>query len=396
MKQIPYRIHDADNHYYEPDDCFTRHIEAPYKQRTVWIDRQQGGPGRMYVGGERCHFFSVGAADSIGAPGIMKAFLRGDTEDGGSPSLQPINGLDVPEFVSRTARLARMDAQRVEACLMLPTAGVGVEPQLREHSEVLYPSIRAFNRWLEEDWGYGGDGRVYGAPLISLFDLNEAITELERLLARGARFVVLTAGPIAGRAPADPYFDPFWARCEEAGINVVYHIGRTPFSEMYNTPWGLRPHPPSHRHSFMEWAISFTDRPIVDTLTALIADNLFGRFPRLKVLSVEYGSSWVAPLLTKLDHIARLYSKDMWRFGTPPAKPSNTFRQNIWIAPFYEDDVVGLARLIGVDHVLNGSDYPHPEGLKEPLEFADELEGLTDAEVKRIMRDNFAELVSTS
>jgi len=46
--------------------------------------------------------------------------------------------------------------------------------------------------------------------------------------------------------------------------------------------------------------------------------------------------------------------------------------------------------------LLNGSDYPHPEGLKEPLEFADELEGLTDAEVKRIMRDNFAELVSTS
>ncbi len=396
MKQIPYRIHDADNHYYEPDDCFTRHIEAPFKQRTVWIDRQQNGPGRMYVGDERCHFFSVGAADSIGAPGIMKAFLRGDTEDGGSPSLQPINGLEIPEFVSRSARLARMDAQRVEACLMLPTAGVGVETQLREHSEVLYPSVRAFNRWLEEDWGYGGDGRVYGAPLISLFDLNEAITELERLLTRGARFVVLTAGPIAGRAPADPYFDPFWARCEEAGVNVVYHIGRTPFSEMYNTPWGLRPHPPSHRHSFMEWAISFTDRPIIDTLTALIADNLFGRFPRLKVLSVEYGSSWVAPLLTKLDHIARLYSKDMWRFGTPPSKPSDTFRDNIWVAPFYEDDVVGLARLIGAGHVLNGSDYPHPEGLREPLEFVDELEGLNDEDVKRIMRDNFAELVSAA
>jgi predicted TIM-barrel fold metal-dependent hydrolase len=393
VRQIPYRIHDADNHYYEPDDCFTRHIEAAYKKQTVWIDRRDSGPSRMYVGGERCHFFSVGAADSIGSPGIMKAFLRGETEEGGSPSLHPINGLEVPEFVSRSARLAKMDAQQVEAALLLPTAGVGVETQLREHPQVLYPSVRAFNRWLEEDWGYGADGRLYGAPLISLFDLSAAVSELDRLLARGARFVVLTAGPFAGRSPAEPYFDPFWARCEEAGINVVYHIGRTPFSEMYNTPWGLRPHPPSHRHSFMEWALSFTDRPIVDTLTALIADNLFGRFPRLKILSVEYGSSWVAPLLTKLDHIARLYSKDMWRFGPPPSSPTETFRRNVWIVPFYEDDVVDLANRIGCEHVLNGSDYPHPEGLAEPLEFLEEIEALSDAQVKRIMRDNFAELV---
>src|SRR5690606_10867989 len=159
-------INDADNHFYEPDDCFTRHIEAPFKKRTVWIDRRGDGPSRMYVGDQRCHFFSVGAGDSVGAPGVMKAFLRGETDEGGSPSLQPINALAVPEFVDRKRRLAKMDEQRVEKCLMLPTAGVGVEPQLRETPDVLYPSLRAYNRWLEEDWGYGADGRIYGAPLL--------------------------------------------------------------------------------------------------------------------------------------------------------------------------------------------------------------------------------------
>ncbi len=397
MPHLPYAIYDADNHYYEPDDCFTRHIEAKYARRTVWLDRRgdAGVPARMYVGDERCHFFSVGAGDSVGPPGAMKEFLRGASDLGGSPSLHPIDGLAVPEFVDRKARLAKMDEQRVEACLMLPTTGVGVEPQLREprHREALYPSLRAFNRWLEEDWGFGGDGRIYGAPLCSLVDLNEAICELERLLTRGARFVILTAGPVEGRSPADPAFDPFWARCEEAGINVVYHIGRTPFSEIYNVPWGLRPHPPSHRHSLMEYAISFTERPIVDTLTALIADNLFGRFPRLKVLTVEYGSSWVGSLLTKLDHIARLYSVDLWRFGPPPAIPSETFRQNVWVTPFFEDDVVGLVQRIGVDHVLGGSDYPHPEGLARPAEFADELMALAPDAVRKLMRDNLAGLV---
>ena len=393
MTSLPYRIFDADTHYYEPDDCFTRHIESRFKQRTVWIDRSGSGAGRMYIGTERCHFFSVGAGDSIGPPGIMKAFLRGQSEEGGSPSLSPINALAVPEFVDRAARLATMDAQDVEACLILPTTGVGVETQLRETPEVLYPSLRAFNRWLEEDWGFGAAGRIYGAPLLSLFDLDAGITELERVLATGARFAILTAGPVAGRSPADPYFDPFWARCQEARLNVVYHIGRTPFSEMYNPPWGLRPHPPSHRHSLMEWALSFTERPIVDTITALVADNLFGRFPRLRILSIEYGSTWVAPLVRKLDHLARLYSKDMWRFGVPPLKPSETIRQNIWVAPFFEDDIGVLAQAIGTVHILGGSDYPHPEGLLWPAEFADELDGFTAADVRRIMRDNLAGLI---
>jgi predicted TIM-barrel fold metal-dependent hydrolase len=398
MTKTPdYRIHDADQHYYEPDDCYSRHIEERFKRKTMWIDRSTPGtPGRMYVGDERCQFFSVGAADSIGAPGMMKAFLKGASEEGGSPSLNPIDGLAIPEFVDAKARIARMDEQQIESCLMLPTTGIGIEPQLREekHRAALYPSIRAFNRWLEEDWGYGLDGRIYGAPMISLVDLEEATIEIDRLIRAGARFVVLTAGPIEGRSPGDPYFDPFWARCSEAGMNVVFHIGNTPFGEMYSQPWGLRPHPPSHRHSLMEYFLAFTERPVVDTLTSLIADNLFGRFPSLRVLSVEYGSSWVAPMLGKLEKLARLYSKDMWRFGTPPLSPTETFKKNVWVAPFYEDDVVGLAQTIGAERVLNGSDYPHPEGLEKPVEFVEELEGLSDHEIKRIMRENFAELVS--
>jgi predicted TIM-barrel fold metal-dependent hydrolase len=99
-------------------------------------------------------------------------------------------------------------------------------------------------------------------------------------------------------------------------------------------------------------------------------------------------------MLRKLDHISRLYSKDMWRFGAPPLKPSDTFRQNVWVTPFYEDDVIGLVAQIGATRVLAGSDYPHPEGLQWPAEFADELDGLDAAATRRILRDNLAELVA--
>ena len=394
MSKLDYGIYDADNHYYESDDCYTRHIESRFKDKTVWVDRKDDGPARMYVGKDRCNFFSVAVGDHIGPPGIMKAFLKGETEEGGNVNLEPIDAKSIPEFIEKGARLVKMDEQGVDACLMLPTAGVGVEPQLRRDPELLFASLRAFNRWVEEDWGYGKDGRIYGAPVLSLVDLDMALVELDRVIEAGARFIVLTCGPVEGRSPGDPHFDPFWARCQAADMNVVYHIGSTSCAAAYNPPWGLRAAPPSHRHSFMEYALSFTDRPIVDTLTALIGDNVFDRFPCLRVLTVEYGAAWLGPMLRKLDHIARLVSKDMWRFGRPRHAPGEYFRQNIWVTPFYEDDVPGVANLIGAAHVLNGSDYPHPEGLAEPAEFVDELDGLSADAVRSIMRENLAGLVA--
>lgn len=395
MSPLDYRIHDADNHYYEPDDCFTRHIEAAYRDATVWVDRNQpDGVGRVFHGDKRLGFFSAAVGDHVGPPGIMKEFLKGQTDEGGHVNLNPINAQEIPAFVERNARLALMDEQGVESCLMIPTMGVGVEWELRTTPEVLYPSLRSYNRWVEEDWGFGGDGRIYSCAMLSLVDLDQALTELERVAKLGARFIVLTAGPIHGHSPADPIFDPFWARIEEMGINVVYHIGATPFGEMYSKPWGARANPPSHRHSAFEMCLAFTERPVADTLMALVLDNLFGRFPKLNVLSVEYGSSWVAPLLHKMDHVARLHSPDAWRFGPLPGSPSEMFRQNVSVAPFFEDDVPTLAGVIGADRVLNGSDFPHPEGLAEPIEFLEELDGLSDGDVRRIMRDNFAALVA--
>jgi hypothetical protein len=101
----------------------------------------------------------------------------------------------------------------------------------------------------------------------------------------------------------------------------------------------------------------------------------------------------VAPLLRKLDAVARLYSKDMWRFGTPPGTPSELVSRHVWVSPFFEDDVPRLAARIGVGQVLAGSDYPHPEGLAAPVDFLDELGGMSDTDVRKIMRDNFAGLI---
>ena len=87
MKELGYRIIDCDNHYYEPDDCFRRHIESRYRDRTVWVDRSRtDGFGTMMLGDERLNFFSVGVGDYVGAPGALKAFFKGESDSDGASS----------------------------------------------------------------------------------------------------------------------------------------------------------------------------------------------------------------------------------------------------------------------------------------------------------------------
>jgi len=72
------------------------------------------------------------------------------------------------------------------------------------------------------------------------------------------------------------------------------------------------------------------------------------------------------------------------------------FQRCIWIHPFHEEDPVGLAELIGVDNVCFGSDYPHPEGMYDPLTFVDELESLPLADQAKIMGGNLSALMKVA
>ena len=70
---------------------------------------------------------------------------------------------------------------------------------------------------------------IFGVPTLSLTDLDLALRELDCVLARGARIITMRHGPAftkdGYRSPADPSFDPFWARLEEARITMAIHAG---------------------------------------------------------------------------------------------------------------------------------------------------------------------------
>ena len=100
-----------------------------------------------------------------------------------------------------------------------------------------------------------------------------------------------------------------------------------------------------------------------------------------------------APFRERTVRVDRGAPGGVGRFGRPKSSPGELFRRHVWVAPYHEEDVVGLARGIGAAQVLGGSDFPHPEGLEWPRELATGLEGLDPREVRRILRGNAAGLL---
>ena len=126
----------------------------------------------------------------------------------------------------------------------------------------------------------------------------------------------------------------------------------------------------------------------METLGALVYGNLFGRYPDLAVLSLENGSGWVDYLLTLLDKKKGMGRRGPWVGGYWSGRPSEVFRRHVYVSPYPEDDVGALIDRIGADRVLFGSDFPHPEGLARPTDFADLVKERSEYEIRLVMRDN--------
>ena len=391
---------DADNHYYEAEDAFTRHASPRMRAARFvrWLTEGDGKRRRLFFGDREANVIGNPTFNPTVKPGAFHQALKNLESQGATPAavaygeLEPIRAA----YRDRDARLATMDEQGVEKALFFPTLGVTVEGII-DDAAMLYDCIHAFNRWLEDDWGYAYRDRIFAVPYLSMLDLERAVAELERVLERGARAVTIRPGPAYGRSPADPHFDPFWARIEEAGVLVTYHAydGPSAYSEAFRHSWARPPQPARVEDFILERAIASMDNAIMDTLSALILHNLFGRFPKLRVATVEVGSGWVPGLLHRLDHAAAFAGSGASAFGHKlPAKPSEVFREKVWVSPFPEEDVRGLVEILGAERVLMGSDWPHAEGTEVPRDYLDCLDGLAPASVRRITRDNALELVA--
>jgi predicted TIM-barrel fold metal-dependent hydrolase len=383
---VDYTTFDADNHYYEATDAYTRHIDKAMAKRAMqWAEIN--GRQRLLVGGRVNRFIPNPLFDPVAKPGSLDDYFRGKNKEAKDirslfGDLEPIR----PEYRDRDARLSVMDQQGLDGCFLFPTLGVGMEEALADDPGALVAAFEAFNRWLEDDWGYAYKERIFAAPMITLIDVEAAVAELRRVLDADARIVCIKGGPAHTPSgfisPADTRFDPFWGLVNESGVTVGIHSGDAGYGRYLND-WEPSGDFESFRFSPLRTVLS-SDRPPFETMAAFLCQGLFDRFPRVRVASIESGAGWVSSLIKKLK---KAYGQMPGSFQSDPIE---RLRQHIWIAPFYEDNLARLKEDVGTEQILFGSDWPHAEGLAEPQTFAVDLRrhGFSEDEIHTVMAEN--------
>ncbi len=383
MATVDFDVFDADNHYYEATDAFIRHLPKHRSKLVQWATLD--GKQRMIVDNKVFRFIPNPTFDPVARPGCLDDYFRGrqagDDIRAAFGDLEPID----PAYREPKARLKLMDAQGIEACFMFPTLGVGVEEAMLHDPDAMHDLFHAFNAWILDDWKFDYEHRIYAAPYIALQQPNRAEQEVEYALANGAHAVVLRVGPVRGpgfsRSPGDPVYDGVWSRIAEAGIVAAYHSGDAGYGR-YADEWGGGGDFQAFRNDPFR-NVTGGHRPIHDTIAAFACHGVFRRHPNLRVATIESGSDW-APILLRA--LKKSYGQVPGAFEH--VDPVEQVRSQVWISPYYEDDLPQLRDELGVSQMIFGSDYPHAEGLADPKSFVDDLPGFTPDEVRAVMRDN--------
>jgi predicted TIM-barrel fold metal-dependent hydrolase len=384
-------IIDIDNHYYETDDAFSRHLPASYSGPAFAVVRDAEGKGHPRFGEDPSNYLQQTPTDGVARAGLFAT----DRDDRVSAQLVG-DQLVVPKtlnlYMDRDARVRWMEEHHIETAVLWPSFGLTVEQQMRRDTAACVANLRSFNRWLEEEWGFNYQGRLMASPILTLVDLDAAIDELNYVVDHGARLVHLLFAPVAGHSLGDPMFDPFWARLEEIGIPFAFHAANPGLAALVSVHWGEKAEPTPEEYSAFQRFGFWAERAITDTVASLILHNLYGRFPGLQTLVVELSSDWVPHTLVAMDRAARASRNGIWLGGPISDLPSDIFRAHFSVMPFIDEDIRGLVDLLGADRVLLGSDFPHPEGLDDPWRFVKECR-LEDAEVVKVCHDNAAALL---
>jgi predicted TIM-barrel fold metal-dependent hydrolase len=382
--ELGYGIYDADEHYYEAEDALTRHLPRTHRNLVKWVDIE--GRRTLAIDNKLVTVVPNPTYDPVGVPGSLEVYFRSQNQSG-TPIRDIISMQEIqPEYRDRGVRLSVMDRQGVDLAWLLPSLGLGLEEMLYASPDALYAVFRAYNEWLDEDWGYDRDGRIQTGPMISLVEPAEAEKDVALAIEKGARFVTLRPAPVMTdgrwRSLGDPVHDRVWSMLAEASVNVAFHAADSGYSRLLRD-FGESGKYTGLKTSPLEEVLQIhIERPVSDAMAMLVCHGVFDRHPGLRVVSLELGGAWVNDLLRRL---RQAYGKTPQLFASDPVE---AFREHVWVAPFYEDSITALRDLIGADRVLLGSDWPHPEGLSEPKAWVPDFAEFSDEERRLALRDN--------
>ena len=392
-RELPYETFDADNHMYETPDALTKFLPDDYKGIVKYVE--VNGRTKLAIRDVISEFIPNPTFNKVYVPGGYGEDITrggdGHHRPGAEAQRTPLMpSLDA--FFDPEPRLQLMKEMGIDRTLLWPTLAHGIESRLADDPDAACAVVHALNQWMHEHWGFAYSDAIYSTPIISLAVLERALDELEFVYERGARIFLLRVAPVPTwkglRSFALPEFDPFWKRVEELDILVGMHVGDAGYTRYTNEWEGVgdrefRPFKSNGSPAFL--TLSSEKSVIVDAMASIVGHGLATRFPKLKFFPVEIQSAWIRPFVAKLQ---RAFEESPAIFDEDPYE---VFKRNVWVHAFHEADPQGLIDIgLSPDHIMFGSDFPHAEGMADPVAYSEIVADLPMDQQELIMGGSIA------
>jgi predicted TIM-barrel fold metal-dependent hydrolase len=268
----------------------------------------------------------------------------------------------------------------------------------REDLDYAYGTARAHNRGMVEFCSV--DRRLLPSCYVPLVDFDRAAAMADEAIAMGAAALLVASGCPKGHSPSHLGLDPVWARAQDAGIPVVFHVGGT--DDLIDPSYfrnGLPIPPDFHggEENFRSVDYMGIPGPPAQTLATMIFDGVLDRFPDLRVGVIEQGAIWVPSWLRQMESAFEAFHRHEERLQALALRPTEYVRRQVRFTPYPTEDVGWIIEQAGPEVALFSSDYPHVEGGRKPYERFEASLGDAPESVRRAFYcDNFLDLMGTA
>ncbi|HET6795233.1 MAG TPA: amidohydrolase family protein [Acidimicrobiales bacterium] len=347
-------IVDADSHLYETRDLWLDRTPAAGRDKALRIVDDEHGYAWLTLGDRRIEVLGVHQPGTVDQSGDFRLRL-----DQGLPPRVPYD--DMPaSFWDPGARIRALDGFGIDEAVLLPNCGIMWERALEDDLEATKLNMEAWNRRAVEVVSEGG-GRLHPVGHLSLRDPEWFEQQVRALGQGGVRLCMVAPSLADGRRLSHPRHERAWSAMEEAGVALVFHIAQyhMPFDDAWNEG------DPDWSNPVMSSVFMWTAPAMA--LADLAVRGVLHRHPDLRVGVVELMSAWLPQFLLMLDGGFGFHAAFNGRPLTEmPLKPSEYITRQVRVAAFPFERPDRLRQAAG-DMFMFGSDFPHPEGLADPV-----------------------------
>lgn len=260
--------------------------------------------------------------------------------------------------------------------------------------DLLYAGSAAHNRAVAAFCAE--DPRLLPVAFVPLNDTGRSVALVTEAIDLGCAAIHVPSTAAGDRAPTHPDLDPFWAVLDERGVPFVLHVGgggRLLDRAFHENGRPVTDHLGGGENIRSKDFLAISNSPSL-FLGTLILDGLFDRFPGLRGGVIEEGASWVVSWLHQLDFAQRAFRRTEEPLRALARRPSDYVHGHLRFTPFPGEPVGWMIEQAGDDLFMFSTDYPHPEGGRDPLaKFEETMTDVSDAARDAFYRGNMSDLL---